>query len=175
VPPAVGVPGGYNLGAAESSAFEQPVQVNERVGLGLLLSLIGVVAGIALTVVIWNLGFVAAISGFVLAAAAIWLYSKGAGTPPRKGMVPVVLLVVVGLLLSAVLCVVVDGVQVIKELYPGTSLGEALDATFQIISADPGLVFKEYIGSLGLLLLFGALGIFGTLRGTILQGKNKKN
>jgi len=59
-----------------------------------------VVAGIVLTVVIWRLGFIASITSFALAGGAVFLYDKGAGTVPRKGLIPLVLLILAGVVAS---------------------------------------------------------------------------
>jgi hypothetical protein len=51
-------------------------------------------------VLIWKLGFVGSISSIVIAGGAAFLYTKGAGAPPRKGLVPLVLVVLIGVATS---------------------------------------------------------------------------
>lgn len=91
-PPGTQPPPGYQpqAGPQQQTPFEpqqppgdqpqaQPELPPEQVGKGLLLSLLAVVGGIALTVALWRLGFIASVTSFALAAGAVWLYAKGSG------------------------------------------------------------------------------------------------
>lgn len=135
----------------------------EQVGKGLLFSLGGVVAGVVLTVVIWQAGFIASICGFVLAAGAVWLYSIGAKSSPRKGMVPLIGVIVVGVLISIVACLVSELLPLQAEAAEyGYDI--SLPDLFQLIlQEDPGAM-ASFGGSAAMLFLFAALGMFGTLR-----------
>jgi hypothetical protein len=128
-----------------------------------------VIAGIALTVAIWQVGFVASITSFAMAAAAVWLYAKGAGSPPRKGVIPLVALVVVGVLISIPACIVSDGVAGVQEAFPGTSLGESIEYTIALIQSEPS-VLSDYTFSIFMMVAFAALGVFSTLRGVARNG-----
>lgn len=54
---------------------------------------------------VWNFGFIASITSFVMAAGAVFLYGLAAGAPARKGVVPLVLLVVAGVVATFFLLV----------------------------------------------------------------------
>ncbi|MEO7268100.1 MAG: hypothetical protein ABIW49_02710 [Knoellia sp.] len=112
---------------------------------------------------IWRLGFIASISSFVVAGAALWLYTKGAGTVPRRGIVPLVGVIIVGVTLSFLAIVASDIVQAYgrpegKELgYPSvwSMLGNNLFSP---------QVLGSYGKDLAMFLVFAALGLFGTFR-----------
>lgn len=63
----------------EIGADTAPGHPSEIVGRGLLFSLGGVVAGVVLTGLIWKVGFVASIAGYLMAMACVKLYELGAG------------------------------------------------------------------------------------------------
>src|SRR5262245_22069592 len=72
----------------------------ERVALGLLAALVAVVVGVVLTVVIWRAGYIASITSLVIAIGAVYLYTLAAGSPPRRGLAPVIIFVLLGVVLS---------------------------------------------------------------------------
>jgi len=140
----------------------------ERVGLGLLGALGAVVAGIVLTVVIWRAGYIASITGFAMAAGAVWLYVRLAGARPRKGLIPLVLLVVAGVVASFFAVVASDLSDVYNTLIAQTSeLDRALAPTKSEFIKDNlfrGDVLNSYGKDIAMFAGFAALGIFGTLR-----------
>ena len=66
------------------------VPVTENVGRGVLFSLLAIPVGVAAAVLIWQLGFIASITSFAIAAGAAWLYTRGAGAAPRAGLIPLI-------------------------------------------------------------------------------------
>src|SRR6476620_6182836 len=92
----------------------QPTQ--EGVGLGMLGALCGVVLGSVLSVVAWRLGFITAITSFILAAAAVFLYAKLAGAAPRRGLAPLIVLIVVGTVVTFFLFIATDAAKAYDEL-----------------------------------------------------------
>lgn len=130
-------------------------QPQERVWRGLLASLVAVLAGIVLTVVIWRLGYVAALTSLVIAAGAVYLYSWAAGAPPRKGLGPLIVVVALGVVASD-----------LAEAYDEFDLGAAgiskLDfVTDNLFHAE---VLREYGKDAAMFAVFAVLGVFGTLR-----------
>ena len=87
-------------GQPTSGPGEVTTPPRERVGLGLLAAIVAVVGGVVVTVVVAQLGFIAAISSFVIAFGATFLYEAAAGRPARRGLVPLVVLIVLGVALS---------------------------------------------------------------------------
>ena len=141
----------------------------ENVGRGLLLALIAVIGGSVLSAVVYHLGFVASIVALVMGIAGIFLYTKGAGSPPRKGAVALVVLLMAGILLAWVS-------SVGTELYiyyvdqTGSSSGALLFAISNAFSVD---LFMSTLKDFLIFVGFGALGIFGVARQLLLPRKKK--
>ena len=136
----------------------------ENVGRGLLMALIAVIGGCVLAAVVYHLGYVASIVALGMGAAGIFLYAKGAGAPPRKGAVGLVVLLMAGILLAWI-C------SVGTELYfyyvdrTGTSNGALAFAVSNALSLD---LFKATLKDFLIFVGFGALGIFGVARQLLL-------
>lgn len=153
--------------AAESASWQLPVQPQARpaemVSRGLIFSLGAIPVGMAVAVVIWKMGFIASISSFLIAAGAVFLYTKGAGTPPRQGLLPLLVVVVLGVAASFFAIVAADLIT-----FFGTPEGQALgypsEATFVRENLFNGALLKSYGSDLGMFVLFAALGVFGTIR-----------
>ncbi|MCC6495704.1 MAG: hypothetical protein IT193_05545 [Propionibacteriaceae bacterium] len=137
----------------------QPV---ENVGRGVLFSLAAIPLGTALTVGVWQLGFVASITTFALAAAAVWLYAKGAGSAPAKGALAVIGVIVVGVVASIVGVIASDAVRYLGEEYPGTAVSDQV--AFVLANLADGEVWQSYGGDIAMFVLFAALGTFGVIR-----------
>lgn len=82
--------------------------VPENVARGMLFALGAVLGAIVLTVVLFEAGFLAGLSGLVVAAGSVALYVKGAGTAPRRGLKSLIALILVGGVVSILAAVVVD-------------------------------------------------------------------
>ncbi|WP_148615059.1 hypothetical protein [Nocardioides rubriscoriae] len=132
----------------------------ERVGLGLLAATGAVVGGIVLTVVIWRLGFVAAISSLVIAFGAAYLYEAAAGRPARKGLVPLLLLIVVGVIVSFFAIVASDAYDVYDDL---GVIGLSRPAFIREAITEPE-VLQEYGKDLALFGILAVVGIVGVGR-----------
>lgn len=146
--------------AQPGMAVAAPVEIVSR---GILWSLAAIPLGMLVAVAIWRLGFIASISSVVVAGAGMWLYSKGATTLPRKGIVPLVGVILVGVALSFFAIVASD----IVDFY-GTPEGKDLGypSVWSMLSSN--LFAPEVLGSyakdLVMFVVFAGLGIFGTLR-----------
>jgi hypothetical protein len=138
----------------------QPV-TTEQIGRGILFSLAGVIGGVALTVIVWRLGFVASITSFVLAAAAVFLYMKGAGTAPRKGLAPLILVIVLGVVVSFFSIIASDAWDAYGKL-GGFATESRISFIFHNIFR--GEILKGYKKDGAMFALFAGLGVFGTLR-----------
>ena len=133
----------------------------EAVGRGLFFALGAVLAGLVATVVVWRLGFIASITSFAMAAGAAWLYTQGAGSAPRKGVVPLVLMIVLGVVASFFAVVASDAWDAYDVL-----AGPGSVSRFEFIRRV--IVDLEVLGSYGKDMAFFAgfavLGIFGIVR-----------
>lgn len=153
-------PAAFESSAASPVLPAPPVEIVPR---GVLWSLAAIPLGMVVAVVLWNLGFIASISSFLIAAVGVFLYTKGAGTTPKRGIVPVVAVIVVGVVASFFAIVAADLVD-----YYGTPQGQALGypsavqfVTSNLFNAD---LLTSYGTDLVMFVLFGALGVFGTMR-----------
>jgi len=136
----------------------------ENVGRGLLMALIAVIGGCVLAAVVYHLGYVASIVALVMGAAGIFLYAKGAGAPPRKGAVGLVVLLMAGILLAWI-CSVGTELYFYYVYQTGTSNGALAFAVTGALSLD---LFKATIKDFLIFVGFGALGIFGVARQMLL-------
>jgi hypothetical protein len=135
----------------------------ENVGRGVLFSLAAVPLGVAAAVAIWQMGFIASITSFLIAAAAVWLYTRGAGAAPRTGLVPLVAVILVGVVASFLAVVVSDMVDVWNSP-EGADLGWPSLSSFILGNIfDPG-VLSSYGTDMLMFGGFAVLGVFGTLR-----------
>jgi len=141
----------------------------ENVGKGLLLALIAVVAGCVLAAVVYHLGYVASIVALGMGAAGIFLYAKGAGAPPRKGAVGLIVLLMAGILLAWI-CSVGTELYFYYVNQTGTSKGAFVFAVNGALSLD---LFKATLKDFLIFVGFGALGIFGVARQLLLPRKKK--
>jgi len=144
----------------------QPVAVaQENVLRGLSFGFLGVIGGVVLTVVVWRLGFVAAITSFVLAAGATFLYAKGAGTAPKRGIVPLAVLVVVGVVV-AFFGIVASDIWVAYDKFGPIGQNRVAFIWDNMFRGD---VISTYRKDMIFFGLFAVLGVYSTLRRLIAQ------
>lgn len=87
---------------------EAPAAPQEHVGAGLARAALALPFGIIVAGAIWQFGYVASASALGLALAAAWLYAKGAGRSARRGALPLIALIAVGVALSLLACIALD-------------------------------------------------------------------
>jgi hypothetical protein len=139
-----------------------PAAKPERVGLGLLASLAAVIIGVAVTVLLWRAGYIASITSLVIAAGAVYLYSLAAGAAPRKGLIPLILVVALGVVASFFAIVASDLVDAYAQLGLSESGVSRMDfISDNIFNAE---LLGEYSSDMGMFALFAVLGVFGTVR-----------
>lgn len=153
------------------ATWAPPPEQVEIVPRGILFSLAAIPLGMALSILIWKMGFVASISSFAIAAAAVWLYTKGSTQVPRRGLLPVIGVIVVGVVASFFAIVAAD----LVEFYgspQGQSLGYPSSVDFVSANLFNGSVLSSYGTDLVMFIVFAALGIFGTLRRLVAHGRS---
>ncbi|MFN8082472.1 MAG: hypothetical protein U0Q19_23200 [Kineosporiaceae bacterium] len=138
-----------------------PPVAAEHVGRGLIAAVGGVLAGVVVTVVLWRLGYVAAISGVVLALASVRLYAAAAGAPPRRGLVPLIGLIVLGAVVSFLAVVANDAL----DFYGSEHLAQqgVSRLTFLTDNLSNPSVLGAYGGDMAMFFLFVVLGAGGTI------------
>lgn len=135
----------------------------ERVGHGALLALLAVPVGAILSAIIWRLGFVASLSGVVVAAGAAVLYARGSGGRVKKGIPVVAAIIALGIVASFFAAVATDLWTVFPTLDPEITGSYPSRATFVRENLFYGPVLGEYTRDVVLFVLFGVLGGFGTI------------
>lgn len=148
---------------APEGLVSTPALPPERVGRGALLALLAIPAGVLLSAIIWKLGFVASLSGVVVAAGAAVLYARGSGGRLKKGIPIIAAIIAVGIAGSFFAAVAVDLFDVFPKLSPDITSGYAGRGSFVAQNLFYGPVLKEYSGQLVMFVLFGVLGGFGTI------------
>lgn len=160
--PAAGVPQPGDPGASAYRPIDAaPPVVDENVGRGLLFSLLAIVGGGAAAVALYQAGYIASITSLLMAGGAVWLYIKGAGCPPRKGIVPLIAVIVVGVVLTLFATLAFTLYFEIMAEYPGAPAGEVWGVVMGAMF-DPS-VWSSFGGDAAMFVLFAALGAFGTL------------
>ncbi|MDR6613791.1 hypothetical protein [Leifsonia sp. 1010] len=151
--------------SAESLAPGGPLTQQERVGRGLALALVIIPAGVIAWTILWNIGFIASIVSWGVAAGAVWLYRAGSKARVTRGAFwGLVAIVVVTVVLSLLAGIFTDLVSAV-----GIPLTQALtDADFWALFADNifnnGELWQAYLPQVVLALAFAFLGCFWTMR-----------
>lgn len=133
----------------------------ENVLTGVVGALIGAVLGGASIILLSQLGFVAAISGVILAVCTLKGYELLGGRLSKRG-------ILISCVLMAITPYIADRLDwaiVIAQTFAdeGVTLGMAFAAVHDVI-AENGMV-GDYFSSLGMVYLFVVMGAFGTLKG----------
>jgi hypothetical protein len=97
----------------------------------------------------------------VLAAGAVFLYTTVAGSAPRKGLLPLILLIIAGVVLSFFAIVGSDLADYYDGFAPPDAISKASFIRAHIVDAD---VLGTYGKEIGMFALFAGLGLFSTLR-----------
>ncbi len=155
-------PAGAGSYAAPSYTYAAPTVAVERLGRGLALSLLAIPVAVAITAVLAKLGFIAAISSVVLGGLAVFLYSKGAGTAPKRGLIPLIGVVLGGLVLCFLSIIAVDAATFAAS-DEGQSLGMSTGELVARALTTPE-VYAGYGRDALMFVAFAALGLFSVLR-----------
>lgn len=144
--------------AQTTPAPTQPAGKPENVIAGTVGAIIGSAIGAAAIILLSQLGYVAAISGLVLAICTLKGYELLGGKLSTKG-------IIISLVLVAVVPYLADRLDwaiVIINDVPGVSLGEAFQAVPALVEEE-FIASEDYIGTLVKLYIFVALGAASTI------------
>ena len=133
----------------------------ENVMTGVVGALIGAVLGGASIILLSQLGFVASISGVILAVCTLKGYELLGGRLSKRG-------IVISCVLMAVMPYIADRLDwaiVIAQTFAdeGVTLGMAFAAVHNVIAEND--MVADYFSSLAMVYLFVVIGAFGTLKG----------
>lgn len=158
------------------TASDVPATAREHVGRGLLFSLGGIVVGIVAAIVFkalddalnYNSVKLAAILALVpsalMAFSSVWLYTKGARGALRKGVVPMILVLVVGVAAMITTALATDAAALAMKIHPG-NIGSQVSWVISYVADQK--VWVERKESLLVYLIAAAAGTFGALYGQL--------
>ena len=134
---------------------------HENVVTGVVGAIIGAVLGGVSIILLSQLGFVAAISGFILAVCTLKGYELLGGQLTKRG-------IIISCVLMAITPYIADRIDwaiVITQTFAdeGVTLGMAFAAVHEVIAENEML--GDYFTSLGMVYLFVVIGAFSTLKG----------
>lgn len=152
--------------ANQATLPENPVEVKapENMLLGVIGALVGAVIGGVCIVLLSQLGYVASLSGFVLAFCTLKGYELLAKDLSKKGIVICVIL----MLLTPFIADWIDWAIVLMQSWAdyGVTFAEAF-VTVPLLLQDGTIAMSDYLTNLGMIYLFVLLGGFYTVRNAL--------
>ena len=145
-----------------SQEIPEVVFKQENVFTGIVGALLGAVIGAGVIILLGQLGFVASISGFILAVCTLKGYELLGGKLSVKGIVISLIL----LLATPYIADRLDWAILIMQEFSaeGVTFGEAF-AAVPVLIEEGAIVESEYITNLLMLYGFTILGAFSTFKG----------
>ncbi len=150
----------------------------EKIWLGALGAFLFSLIGAAIFFILNAVGLIESLSGFIAVFAAINGYAIFAKKESKQGLIISLIIATVVIIVSWYLCFCITTVRQINEqastlpdsLKYKTTFGEFLPQSFKVIAEQPKVLI-----SLGLSLIFGALGYVSHVNGLFYSDKSKKN
>ena len=93
-----------------------PPEAREAVFRGMVAATLAVLGAIVVTVVSWRLGLHYPVGAALVSGGALLRYARSAGRPPRRGLVPLLVLLATGTLLSFYALFASDGWEVYSAM-----------------------------------------------------------
>lgn len=149
----------------ESCGFPvKPVQKRENVITGFVGALIGALLGAGSIILLSQLGYIASISGLILAVCTLKGYELLGGKLSSKGIVISIIL----MFITPYLADRIDWAILIMQEWAdyGVTFGEAFVVVPELL-ADGSIEMGAYIKNLLMIYGFALLGAFSTLRNTL--------
>ena len=145
--------------SAPAQTYQPVYQKPENVVTGIVGALIGAALGGASIVLLSQIGYIAAISGFILAVCTLKGYELLGGQLSKRG-------IIISCVLMALTPYIADRIDwaiVIAQTFAseGVTFGMAFAAVHDVIAENE--MVGEYFKTLGMIYLFTALGALGTL------------
>jgi hypothetical protein len=145
--------------------LESPYSESERVIRGIALALLIIPIGVVAWTILWNIGFIASIVSWGVAAGALWLYRVGSKARVTRGafwaIVAIVVVTVVLSLLAGIFSDLASAVDV--PLFEALTRSDFWRLFGENVFDNPEM-WQAYLPQVVLALLFAALGCFMTIR-----------
>ena len=157
----------YAEPAQQSVATAAP-EKKENMVTGIVGALLGAALGGGCIILLSQLGYVAALSGLVLAVCTLKGYELLGGKLSKKGMVICIVL----MLVTPYIADRLDWAIVLMNEWSeyGITLGEAFAIIPELVTEE-AIEASAYYGNLAMIYLFVLLGAFSTVRGLIKKKK----
>ena len=146
------------------TAAPAEVKAPENAFLGLMGALVGAILGGASIILLSQLGYIASISGFILAFCTLKGYELLGKRLSKKGIVLCVILMIV----TPFVADWIDWAIFLMKDYPEYGL-TLVDSCIMLgeLMAEGYVDMFEYVKNLGMIYLFVILGAFGTLKNVL--------
>lgn len=156
------IPDGMDV--CENCGARVVVSKKENVVTGTVGAILGAVLGAGCIILLSQLGYIASVSGLVLAVCTLKGYELLGGSLSKKGIVICVLL----MLVTPYLADRLDWAIVIMQEWAeyGVTFAEAFAVVPELL-ADGSIVMSEYVKNLLMIYGFALLGAFTTLKSAV--------
>lgn len=152
-----------NSGVFAASSAKAETKKEQNIPLGTVGAILGSMAGAILIILLDRIGYVASISGLVMAIATVYLYQKFAKGISVKGIAICVVTMIVMVLIAENIACSIAVVEELAELGYNYSFGDIFNNFFRLL-AEGYIDSGVYFGNLALVYLFTALGAFGIIK-----------
>ena len=149
---------------------------SENVLAGTVGAFLFALAGGVLWFILWQIGYIAALSGIVAVICAIKGYSVFSKRESVKGVVISVVMSIIVIVIAWYICLSYDIFLAYKEWFANgeidfeITLFEAIRSAYLYLQ-EPEIA-RSYLGSLGLGALFCIIGCIGTVKSAVTKAKN---
>ena len=146
------------------------IKKEENVVKGIIGAFLGSIIGAGAIVALGQAGYVAVISGILMAACTIFGYSKLAGGLSKKGIVISVVIMVIMTYIGMRTCVTISLCNGLNK-YGNPDFFKVFEKVPELMRLDSKLE-AEYIKDLILVFVFTGIGVFGMIRVKLDELKN---
>ena len=143
----------------QTPEYISPVVEEENIRMGIIGAILGSLVGAIVIIIIGKLGYVAAISGVVMAYLTIMLYEKFAKKISKKGLIICIVIMVIMTLLAENMSFAMDVAKELKEMGYNPSTMKIFINLYSIMR-EGLLNTSNYFINLLLVYAFAALGAF---------------
>lgn len=145
-----------NWNETQQNTINKSERVKSNVITGIIGAFIGSLVGVAVWVFIYNLGYIAAISGLIMTICVLTCYDKLSGKLDRKGVIISFIIVIVMIYMANRICYATEIYKAYKD-YGYTPL-DSFKAVSDLLTDSE--IRRSFYFDLALGYVFGILGSF---------------